>query len=270
MEPGQRRGYGPFGPVIEAARTIYPTPVEHIETAVLRLWGRAADGAPVAVVRARFADLLWEARHGDRPHEYALRAIDEYIGASRDAFGEPIELTEGLQRALELAAQVNDPSRHAQVVRGAVELASRALDSGERKPGVVLHLIESLARLRRDQQPVELDVLIDRAIDRYGDDPWNLESTLEIRARLAARSRRARSIRSRSSASSPRRRCPTSDGATYPISTAGATLTTTGATDPYRPTRGGRTCRRSSHGGAKAPPCTPTDPSAYVRERARE
>ena len=60
------------------------------------------------------------------------------------------------------------------------------------------------------------------------------------------------------SASSQRRHCPTSAGASYPTNTDAAGPTTTAA-DRSRRTRGARTCRRSSRGGAKALPCTPTD-----------
>ena len=58
------------------------------------------------------------------------------------------------------------------------------MEREDRIPGVPLRLIDSLATMRADRRPPELDDLIDQALDRYGDDPWNLESTLGIRSRL--------------------------------------------------------------------------------------
>ncbi|HET6755665.1 MAG TPA: hypothetical protein VFH23_17125 [Jiangellaceae bacterium] len=148
------------------------------------LWARAAPLAAVPLVQARFAELLWERRYGDRPHEWAGLAVDQYVAASAFGFGEPMELTEGLQRALELSIQLNDAPRLEQTVRAAVSVARETMEREDRIPGVPLRLIDSLATLRGDRRPPELDDLIDQALDRYGDDPWNLESTLGIRSRL--------------------------------------------------------------------------------------
>lgn len=185
-----KRAEGPDDPLFVLANALGYDLGEVVErtnrtdTAIFELWSRAMDSAPVAIVRARFADLLWEAHYGDHSHKYARRAIDEYVKASGEDFGEPIESSDGLLRALGLATSINDIDLRQQVVRASVELVSRELNGEKRRPGVVLQLLAALADQEQDCRPAELDELIGRAIDQYGDDPWNLESTLEIRARL--------------------------------------------------------------------------------------
>jgi hypothetical protein len=184
IEQENRRGYGPFGPMMEMGGTIHPAPLAEMRSDAVDLWARAAPLAAVPLVQARFADLLWERRYGDRPPEWAGLAVDQYVAAPASGFGEPMELTEGLQRALELSIQLKDAPRLEEAVRAAVTLARETMDGEDRIPGVPLRLIDSLATLRADRRPPELDDLIDQALDRYGDDPWNLESTLGIRSRL--------------------------------------------------------------------------------------
>lgn len=184
IEQENRRGYGPFGPMMEMGGKIYPAPLSEMRSDAVDLWARAATLAAVPLVQARFSDLLWERRYGDRPHEWAGLAIDQYVAAPPSEFGEPMELTEGLQRALELSIQLNDAPRLERTVRAAVALARETMEGEDRIPGVPLRLIDSLATLRADRRPPQLDALIDQALDRYGDDPWNLESTIGIRSRL--------------------------------------------------------------------------------------
>lgn len=182
-----REPYGPFGPMMEFDGKCYPAPldrIEDLEPGIFGLWARASELAPIALVRARFADLLWEARFGDRPVEYARAAIDDYAAATTGDFGHAVELGDAARRAVELATRINDDARRETAVEAAVGLAVEAIESKERKPGVALRLIDMLVRDRTDRQPAGLDALLDRAIDRFGSDPWNLESALEMKVRL--------------------------------------------------------------------------------------
>jgi hypothetical protein len=183
-----REPYGPFGPMMEFDGRAYPAPLDRIDDAVpgtLALWARAVELAPVALVRARYADLLWVARFGDRPHEYAQRAIDEYLAAAHADFGHPLELGDAVQRAVEVATEINDATRRLNAVAVAVDLIDAAVDSPERAPGVALRLLDMFVRARPDGRPTDLESLLGRAIDRFGDDPWQFESMLEMRAQLA-------------------------------------------------------------------------------------
>lgn len=179
-------GYGPFGPMIESERGVYPPPVDQIDAVVpgtYELWDRSLRLSPNAMLQARFADLLWEARFGDRPHEYAARAIDAYVSASRDTFGDLLEKSDGIHRALELSAELNDRARLDAAVVAAITLIEGELAQEKRAPGVSLRLIEALTNVGRDARPTELANLLDAAEAQYGGDPWHAESIVAIRAR---------------------------------------------------------------------------------------
>lgn len=197
----ERRGDGgPFGPIIEANDRCYPAPVGHIDEIVpgaYSLWERAMGLAPLRLVRARFADLLWEARCGDRPHEFAQAAIDSYVEALVEGFGHPIELSEAIRRAVELASSINDGARRTAAIEAAVKLTETTINSSDRMPGVALPLLAMFVADRPDRLPQNLDQLLEAAIDRFGDDPWNLESALELQAKLAEPDERDR-LRARS------------------------------------------------------------------------
>jgi hypothetical protein len=155
-----------------------------VDAHVLPLLADALAHAPRPLVAALFADLLWTARYGDNPHEWAQRAVDAYLASVFDEFGHVLEISEGLQRALAIAAEIDDRPRRAAVITALVGLANRSVDSHERSSGVSLSIIELLAGQSAGDRPPELDALLDRALARYRDDPWLLESALDIKARL--------------------------------------------------------------------------------------
>jgi hypothetical protein len=142
--------------------------------------------AQLASVRARFADLLWESKYGDRPHEFAQIAIDASIDAIADDFGHPVERSEAVRRAVEIASQINDPSRRAAAIEAAVALVEIAMASEERMLGVALPLLELFVDDRPDRRPPDLPRLLAEATERFGDDPWNVEAALELEARLSS------------------------------------------------------------------------------------
>lgn len=193
LDDENREPYGPFGPMMEFDGRCYPAPLYSIKDSpdVLNLWERAMSLAPIALVRARFADLLWEARFGDRSVDHARTAIDEYVTAAGGDFGHTVELGDAARRAVELAASINDSARRESAVEAAIHLVVDAIESEERKPGAALRLLHMLVDIGPERRPHGLDGLIDRAIERFGADPWNLESALEMKARLAPADQRA-------------------------------------------------------------------------------
>ncbi|MFZ6003122.1 MAG: DUF4209 domain-containing protein [Actinomycetota bacterium] len=186
--PEERRGaHGPFGPMIETSKGSYPAPVGTVDGLIpgtYQLWERAAALAPLDLVKARFLDLLWVARFGDQPHQFVGAAIDAYITAASGGFGHPVERSEALQRAVELASQTRDRDRRGRAVTATVAMIEAAIASEDRMPGVALPLLAMLVGDRPDRRPSELEQLVQKAIDRFGDDPWNLQAALELQARL--------------------------------------------------------------------------------------
>jgi hypothetical protein len=188
LDDERRTPHGPCGPMIEANGQCYPAPVNLVDEVVpgtYDLWQQAIPLTPLSLVRARFADLLWEARFSDRPHEFARMAIDSYIAATTEGYGHPVEVSEAIQRAVELASRINDEARRSAAIDAAVHLTDNAIESDERMPGVALRLLAMFLGDRADRRPRGLDQLLGRAIERFGDDPWNLESALELQAKLA-------------------------------------------------------------------------------------
>jgi hypothetical protein len=185
VEPEHRR-HGPFGPMMEMQGRVYPTPLDMVDPPMVTIWARAHQVAPLLLVAARFADLLWERRFGERSHEWAWRAIDSYLAAAeKETHWHPIEVSDGAQRAFELAVRLSDVPRREEAVRVLVQLIRRSLGEQHPSPGVSLQLLELLARRRPEERPPELDVLVDDAVERYGHDPWLLESALDIKAMIA-------------------------------------------------------------------------------------
>jgi hypothetical protein len=185
---------GPDEPLREIVTALEYYPVEddvpdHPE--VVPLWARAFACAPRPLIGARFADLLWNARFGDIP-QWAPRAVDGYLAAVADGFGHLLEITEGLQRALAIATEIGDQPRRAAVIEELVGLADRAMENEPRSPGVALSIVGSLADQPAADRPDQLRPLLERAVDRYREDPWLLEPALDIKARLVEPAERER------------------------------------------------------------------------------
>jgi len=180
----------PFGPMWEFDGRAYPMSADQMPEAVLELWADAVDVSTDALVRARYADLLWEVRYGDEAYRWCQMAIDSYLQAIDEGVAEVNELHDAGRRAMELALQINDRSRQESVIERLQELTRRSLGDRE-TPGVALPVLELISSLRPDLHPADLGELVDDAIDVYGSDPWHLESALGVKAKLAGPEERA-------------------------------------------------------------------------------
>ncbi len=166
---------GSLGPVVAGA---YP------------LWARSLAYAPRPLVAARLADLLWTAGYGDTPRVWAQRAVDSYLAAVYDQFGHVLEISEGLQRAFVISSQIDDGPRHAAVGAALIGLATRSIESAEPSSGVSLSIIEFLAGRSDPDTSTAVEEALERALDRYRDDPWLLEWALDIKVSLVEPERR--------------------------------------------------------------------------------
>jgi hypothetical protein len=189
--PEQRDERGPFGPMMEFGDREYPMPLAELPDDVLDVWAQAAPLSPLATIGARYADLLWERRFGDEAHRWARTAIELYVKGVDERFDHPHVLMEMARRAYELARTLNDHGLVDVTVAKMTELVRWSLEEGG-TPGVALPLLEVLADQR---EPVaELGELVDGAIETYGDDPWHLESALEIKSKLVGSEEEKRSL----------------------------------------------------------------------------
>ena len=180
-EVDRRATWGPWGPWVELDGQSVPPALDSIEDDDVTRWdGAAAELADVPVLAARLNDLLWERRWGDKPYQHALTAIDAYLELA-DSEPEPLERVMQLRRALELARQVKNVERQTTLVERIMAAAEESLAADEEQPGVALRLIEALAALPAEAvAPEAVGALLDAAEEAY-DDPWILQSVLDLK-----------------------------------------------------------------------------------------
>ena len=129
----------------------------HLDTDSVQRWKQRARRTNDPVVRARFADVVWDlepAITGSRvrSHEFARMAVDAYLlGVFEQRFGAPILSTFPLHRALMIAAELND----ADLVR---IVATRILELGESAAltSIGIWNMPSLAFLTNRRVPADL------------------------------------------------------------------------------------------------------------------
>ena len=186
LEPAEaerRERWGPFAPMAEFRQGTFPRPLPQVEDQWLHIWDAVATRVEDAAVRARLCDLLWIRAFGDTPHVYAQRAIDALVDLSR-SWWEDLYRAQALVRACELSAKINDLDRIESVTSRILEETDVSMRPGTHsKPGVTFRLVEALLRLPPKRQPKELDALLDRMGEVYGDDPFHLQTFTELKAR---------------------------------------------------------------------------------------
>jgi hypothetical protein len=104
--------------------------IKDLDADVVAHWERRARSVHSPVMRARYADLVWDLTaaitKGHRPHEYALIAIDAYIDATEKSYYTiEIEAAGWLKRALNLALSVGDKDRQRRAVDAIFALYDR-------------------------------------------------------------------------------------------------------------------------------------------------
>lgn len=131
-------GVGPdakthFGPIVVTGEFCNPN-IAWIDAAVLRYWGLRMSEVRHPLLRARYADLVWDlskpAGNLKPPIEAARIAVDGYVAASRLAVDASlIPAMERLQRALRIAIGTGDIPRAEQVRDAMVVLADRVKET---------------------------------------------------------------------------------------------------------------------------------------------
>ena len=188
-DPEDERGQ--YLPMIEwSDGATYPRPLADATDSDHSAWADALllfGSNPV--VRARLNDLLWCVRYQPRPDQRARAAN----AAMRELWGveglEDIETADLLARSLAIARELNHGDLLAETAAALLNAIDDALNSVEWAPGVPLTMIESLAALKPDDQPVELDSLIGRARTKYAADPFISDSVLRLQMARAANPR---------------------------------------------------------------------------------
>jgi hypothetical protein len=180
-----RERVGVFGAQWEMGGSVFPPPLADVDDESLDLWAQYADATKEQPLAAsRLNDLLWVRRNGERPADRARAAFDGYLSLAESATG--MQLVDSLQRAIEIAAEINDRERLEAAIAKALEVSRSEIgDAAEGRPGIPLSLLEAIVDLKPDQRPAELDKLLDAAAERYGEDPYIAESISELKLTLS-------------------------------------------------------------------------------------
>jgi hypothetical protein len=122
-----------YGPMMTMADGRHIPDLAEIDEEILTHWEKRATNSVHPVLRARFADVVWDLqkRITGKPAnvQYAHIAIDAYIdGITRGLYKEPIILAvHTARRALDLATSINDQARVAAVKTCLLDLFDKSL-----------------------------------------------------------------------------------------------------------------------------------------------
>lgn len=171
--------YGPFAPWIEMDGKVFPPPLNTINDEVLAEWADMLDKIKHPVLVSRLADLLWVRKWQPKPNLYAIQAIESYWEVST-ANWERLYKARCLVRSLNISKEVNDVEREKKAIQLIIDACHYELNLEDPKPGISLRLITSLTKLKKSDQPEEVDVLLTLAFKTHENDVWIVENIVEI------------------------------------------------------------------------------------------
>ncbi|CAN5674551.1 DUF4209 domain-containing protein [soil metagenome] len=114
---------------------------------VIAYWGKRAEEAKHPVIKARYADLVWDTTkfvtHKKPAIKFAHMAIDSYIAAATlDDGTEKFDTCEGLTRALQLTLKIQDKARIATAVDATVAFVEKTAEDDH--TGTYCYLFDNL------------------------------------------------------------------------------------------------------------------------------
>jgi lysyl-tRNA synthetase, class I len=142
-----------FGPFMTGERAdgtpAYSPDIAGADAEVVALWCERADSLSHPLLRARYADLVWELGRKltgvGFGREWALKAVDAYIAAASHADRDTMYALLDAHRALRLGIQVKDDGRTDAARSTMLALQGRAMSAGERP----LYVYDALVQERR-------------------------------------------------------------------------------------------------------------------------
>ena len=185
-----------FGAMMEFAEGRMPPRLCEVPDKDVALWVDAFEAVDDPRARSRLGDLLWERRVEPRPDQRARDAARSLLVLCDDPDWEPMEAAQGLVRALELARSVSDSDLIDQTATRMVRVIREEMAVDEHRPGIPFTLLESLISLQANHRPEAMEELIDLVEEKYRDDPFQVNTAIDLRCQLAAPDQ-ARDLRKR-------------------------------------------------------------------------
>ncbi|MBK8293672.1 MAG: DUF4209 domain-containing protein [Solirubrobacterales bacterium] len=186
--PLREEAGGPYGPMFSGTLENgepfqFPPPLGEITDDYLDEWAASLEEIDSPILKARVADLLWERKYSDGPHQFAKVAIDAIAHIATQDEPSAIERAQLLSRAIEISLQVSDGERTDMLVKETIEFVKNDLDGAQEGPGIPLVVARPLSALPEDHRPDVQSLLSD--IDAvYGSDPHIYEEIQDLRAEL--------------------------------------------------------------------------------------
>jgi hypothetical protein len=183
-ERREREG-SPFGAMFEFDGRRMPPRLGDVPVEEVEIWQLAFEGVEDDRVGARLGDLLWERKVAPRPDLKARSAARSLMALAALADWEPMESTDALIRALELARSVADQDLICEVAEQcAAVIRTETADLAQDRPGIPLTLLGGLMAVPDILGKELLEELIGLCEERYGEDPFHMQTAIEMRVEL--------------------------------------------------------------------------------------
>jgi hypothetical protein len=174
----------PYGSMFSEGGVRFPPPIADVQDVDVEAWREAFDAIDLPTVRTRLGDLLWIRKARPRPDLAARGAIEGAIKVAAHTTWHPLHRTRILSRALELTRELQNAGLQSAVVAAIREHVQADLAAEKGGAGVPLGVLRPLVALPGADRPADLDDLLVRVGDRYGQDP-NIAATIsELRMAL--------------------------------------------------------------------------------------
>lgn len=185
-DPERRvREGSPFGAMFEFSEGRMPPRLADVPETDVAVWANAFEEVSDPRLRSRIGDLLWSRKAKPDPDVKARAACEALIALSRlDGWG-PMETTDGLVRASELALELADDTLTLAVADRSREVIVHELDHHDDRPGITFNLLRVLVDLRPALRPDDLSALVGNAEGIYGADPHHVESAIDLQVILS-------------------------------------------------------------------------------------
>jgi hypothetical protein len=186
-----------FEPCISWKQTdgpdVYSPDLKELDADVVAHWEARAKTCSNAMMRARYADLVWDLKHPitkQAPNfEYAQIAIDSYLAATDSKLYQmDVMGIQWLERALDLSRSINDEARTKRIVAYMFEFYDRIAES--KSAGTWLFLFDNLygEKITTPEQDSQIIEQLEGMLAKMSDitaspdgvyrnlDPWNAEA----------------------------------------------------------------------------------------------
>lgn len=180
----RERAGGPFGAMLAGDGWRFPPALSDMTGEDVEAWREALSAIDHPVAHARLGDLLWERKAQPDPHLAASVAFDGLLSVAEDTAWRGMDRVRCLSRALELARETRDAAQQGTVVERMIAFADQDLESPGGGPGLPLGVLGPLVALPTRERPDGLDELLQRVADKYGADPYIIDSVADLRSRL--------------------------------------------------------------------------------------